>query len=59
MRAFLAVTAAYVVLLVAQVSLFAVEYLDHVSERYVVTALPLFVLGLCLWIVRGVLARRW
>ncbi len=52
-RAFLAVTAAYVVLLVAQVSLFAVEYLDHVSERYVITALPLFVLGLCLWIVRG------
>ena len=52
-RAFLAVTAAYVVLLVAQVSLFAVEYLDHVSERYVITALPLLVLGLCLWISRA------
>ncbi|MDQ3380535.1 MAG: hypothetical protein M3546_09460 [Actinomycetota bacterium] len=52
-RAFLAVTTAYVVLLVGQVSAFAVEYLDHVSERYVVTALPLVLLGLCLWIARG------
>ena len=52
-RAFLAVTTAYVVLLVAQVSLFAVEYLDHVSERYLITALPLLVLGLCLWIARA------
>ncbi len=40
-------------MLVAQVSLFAVEYLDHVSERYVITALPLLVLGLCLWISRA------
>jgi hypothetical protein len=52
-RAFLAVTTAYVVLLVAQVSIFAVEYLDHVSERYLITALPLLVLGLCLWIERA------
>ena len=52
-RAFLAVTTAYVVLLVAQVSLFAVEYLDHVSERYLITGVPLLVLGLCLWIARG------
>ena len=52
-RAFLAVTAAYVVMLVAQVSLFAVEHLDHVSERYMITALPLLVLGLCLWISRA------
>ena len=52
-RAFLAATTAYVVLLVAQVSLFAVEYLDHVSERYLITALPLLVLGLCLWIARA------
>jgi len=52
-RAFLAVTTAYVPLLVAQVSLFAVEYLDHVSERYVITALPPLLLGLCLWIERG------
>ncbi len=52
-RAFLAVTTAYVVLLVGQVSAFAVEYLDHVSERYVVTALPPLLLGLSLWIARG------
>ena len=52
-RAFLAVTAAYVVMLVAQVSLFAVEHLDHVSERYMITALPLLVLGLCLWTPRA------
>ncbi|MBA3382427.1 MAG: hypothetical protein H0T97_11300 [Actinobacteria bacterium] len=52
-RAFLAVTTAYVVLLVGQVSAFAVDYLDHVSERYVVTALPPLLLGLCLWIARG------
>ncbi|MDQ3672115.1 MAG: hypothetical protein M3364_06720, partial [Actinomycetota bacterium] len=52
-RAFLAVTTAYVVLLVGQVSAFAVEYLDHVSERYAVTALPPLLLGLCLWIARG------
>lgn len=52
-RAFLASTSAYVVLLVGQVSVFAAEYLDHVSERYLVTALPPLLLGLCLWIVRG------
>jgi hypothetical protein len=52
-RAYLAVTTAYIPLLVAQVSLFAVEYLDHVSERYVITALPPLVLGLCVWIARG------
>ena len=52
-RAFLAVTAAYVLLLVGQVSVFAVGYLDHVSERYLVTALPPLLLGLCVWIARG------
>jgi hypothetical protein len=52
-RAFLAVTTAYVVLLVAQVSAFAAGNLDHVSERYLVTAMPPLLLGLCLWIVRG------
>ena len=51
--AFLAVTAAYVVLLVGQVSVFGAEYLDHVSERYLVTALPPLLLGLCVWIARG------
>jgi hypothetical protein len=52
-RAFLAVTTAYVVLLVAQVSAFAVGNLDHVSERYLVTAMPPLLLGMCVWIARG------
>lgn len=52
-RAFLAVTTAYVVVLVAQVSTFAAGNLDHVSERYLVTAMPPLLLGLCLWIARG------
>lgn len=52
-RAFLAVTTAYVVLLVAQVSAFAAGNLDHVSERYLITAMPPLLLGLCLWIARG------
>jgi hypothetical protein len=52
-RAFLAVASAYVLLLVAQVSVFAAGYLDHVSERYLMTALPLFLLGLCVWIAQG------
>jgi hypothetical protein len=49
-RAFLAVTTAYVLLLVAQVSAFAVGNLDHVSERYLVTAIPVLLLGMCIWI---------
>jgi hypothetical protein len=53
LRAFLAVAAAYVVLLVGQVSVFAVGYLGHVSERYLVTALPPLLVGLCAWIGRG------
>jgi len=52
-RAFLAATTAYVALLVGQVSLFAVDYLDHVSERYLLTAVPPLVLGLAVWIERG------
>jgi hypothetical protein len=52
-RAFLAATTAYVLLLWGQVSLFAVDYLDHVSERYLITALPPLVLGLVVWIDRG------
>ena len=53
LRAFLAATSAYVVLLVAQVSAFAVGHLDRVSERYLITALPPLILGLCAWIARG------
>ena len=52
-RAFLATTVAYVVLLLGQVSAFAVGHLDRVSERYLITALPPLVLGLCVWIARG------
>jgi hypothetical protein len=53
LRAFLAVATAYVTLLVAQVAAFAVGYLDHVAERYLVTALPVLLLGLCVWIESG------
>ncbi len=52
-RAFLAVATAYVVLLILQVSTFAAGHLDHVSRRYLITALPPLLLGLCLWISRG------
>ncbi|MGH3133369.1 MAG: hypothetical protein ACRDNY_06445 [Gaiellaceae bacterium] len=52
-RAFLAATTAYVVVLVAQVSAFAAGYLDHVGERYLITALPPLLLGLCVWVAQG------
>jgi hypothetical protein len=52
-RAFLAATAAYVLLLLGQVSAFAVDHLDRVSERYLITSLPALFLGLCVWIARG------
>jgi hypothetical protein len=52
-RAFLAATTAYVLLLWGQVSLFAVDYLDHVSERYLITVLPPLFLGLVVWLDRG------
>ena len=53
LRAFVAVALAYVSLLVVQVGLFAAEYVGHVAERYLITALPLLVIGLCVWISRG------
>jgi hypothetical protein len=52
-RALLAVTTAYVTVLVGQVSLFAVDYLDHVSERYLITALPPLLLAFVVWLARG------
>jgi hypothetical protein len=52
-RAFLVVATAYTALLVGQVSLFAVDYLDHVGERYLITTLPLLVLGFVVWLERG------
>ena len=52
-RTFFATTAAYVLALCGQVSLFAVDHLDHVGERYLITVLPPLVLGLVVWIDRG------
>jgi hypothetical protein len=52
-RAFLAATLAYCGWLVVQVALFAAGYVDHVAERYLVTATPPLLLGLCLWVARG------
>lgn len=52
-RAFLAVTGAYVPLLVLQVALFAARYVDHVAERYLIGVVPPLVLGLALWVARG------
>ena len=53
LRAFVAVTLAYVALLVLQVGLFAAAFVGTVAERYLITALPLLVIGLCAWISRG------
>lgn len=53
LRAFVAVSLAYVGLLVVQVGLFSAEYVGHVAERYLVTALPVLSIGLCVWIARG------
>ncbi len=52
-RAYLTTTVAYVVWLIVQVALFAARYVDYVAERYLITAVPLLFLGLCLWIARG------
>ncbi|HEU0337248.1 MAG TPA: hypothetical protein VFR43_11870 [Gaiellaceae bacterium] len=52
-RAFLAATLAYSAWLVVQVALFASRYVDHVAERYLVTAAPPLLLALCLWLARG------
>jgi hypothetical protein len=53
LRAFVAVALAYVSLLVVQVGLFSAEYVGHVAERYLITALPVLAIGLCTWIARG------
>ena len=52
-RAYVSVTLAYAGLLVVQVGLFSAEYVGHVAERYLITALPLLAIGLCTWIARG------
>jgi hypothetical protein len=53
LRAFAAVTLAYLAVLVLQVALFAAAYVGHVAERYLVTAVPLLSIGLCAWLARG------
>jgi hypothetical protein len=53
LRAFVAVTLAYVTLLVVQVGLFAAAFVGTVAERYLITVLPLLAIGLCGWISRG------
>ena len=53
LRAFVAVTLAYLSLLVVQVGLFSASFVGHVAERYLVTALPLLAIGLCAWAGRG------
>jgi len=53
LRAFVATTLAYVVLLVVQVGLFSAAFVGTVAERYLVTALPALAIGLCAWISRG------
>ncbi len=53
LRAYVAVTLAYVSLLVVQVGLFAAEYVGSVAERYLITTVPLLAIGLCAWIGRG------
>ena len=52
-RAFLATALAYSLWLVVEVALFASRYLTHVGERYLITAAPPLLLGLCLWLARG------
>ena len=53
LRAYVAVTVAYVGFLVLQVGLFSAAYVGHVAERYLITALPLLAIGLATWLSRG------
>lgn len=52
-QSFLAVTAAYVTLLVLEVGAFAATHVGHVSERYLATAAPPLFIAYALWIGRG------
>ena len=52
-QSFLAVTFAYVVLLVCEVGAFAATHLGHVSERYLATAAPPLFIAYALWLQRG------
>jgi Dolichyl-phosphate-mannose-protein mannosyltransferase len=59
LRAFVAVTLAYIALLVVQVGLFAAVFVGTVAERYLITALPPLAIGLCAWISRGAPRALW
>jgi hypothetical protein len=59
LRAFASVTVAYVALLVIQVGLFSAAFVGHLAERYLITALPLLAIGLCVWIARGAPRASW
>ena len=52
-QSFLAVTVAFVVLLVCEVGAFASAHLGHVSERYLVSAAPPLFIAYALWLGRG------
>ena len=53
LEAFVATAVAYVPLLVLQVGVFASGRLDHVSERYLVTAVPVLAVGFSAWAGTG------
>lgn len=52
-EAYAATAVGYLPLLVAQVGLFAADRLDHVSQRYLVSAIPLLAVGLAAWVGAG------
>ncbi len=52
-QAFAATAAAFVALITIQVSLFAADHLDHVSQRYLITVLPVLAVGLAAWVGAG------
>jgi len=58
LRAFVATALGYTALLVVQVGLFSSVYVGAVAERYLLTALPLLAIALCVWIARGAPAER-
>ena len=52
-RAFVAVVLAYVPWLALEVGIFASRHVDHLAGRDLLTASPLLLLGLALWLDRG------
>jgi hypothetical protein len=52
-EALVATVISYLLFLVLQVGMFAAGRLDHVSERYLVTALPPLAVGLVAWVGAG------